>query len=250
MYISLISLYKQGYNELDERQVCRMITVHIRKQLGETLVEANIQLPDIGITALYGHSGAGKTSIINMIAGLITPDEGLIRMKEKLFFDSKKKINLPPEKRHAGYIFQDKRLFNFISVQRNLLFSGKTDATSPLFKSIISLLGLTKLLHRKPAQLSGGEAQRVAIGRALLSKPQLLLLDEPMSFLDHQLHEQLMNYLEQIPKKFGIPIILVTHSLEEIERLADHIFLIENGHVSQTRHSLINHTFIAQPILA
>lgn len=227
-----------------------MITVHVRKQLGETRVEADIQLPDIGITALYGHSGAGKTSIINMIAGLITPDEGQIRVKDKLFFDSKEKINLPPEKRHTGYIFQDKRLFNFMSVQRNLLFSGKTDATSSLFKTIIELLGLTKLLQRKPTQLSGGEAQRIAIGRALLSKPQLLLLDEPMSFLDHQLREQLMNYLEQIPKQFGIPIILVTHSLEEIERLADQIFLIENGHVNQTRHRMIDHTFIAQPIPA
>ncbi|MEI8632738.1 ATP-binding cassette domain-containing protein [Vibrio sp. PP-XX7] len=209
-----------------------MITVDVEKRFETHCVKANIHIPDIGITALCGHSGAGKTTIINMIAGLIAPDAGRIEMDHCIFFDAVKHINRPPEQRDVGYIFQDKRLFNFMSVKRNLLFSGKTDEKSPFFEEIVRLLGIGELLTRKPTFLSGGEAQRVAIGRALLSKPRLLLLDEPMSYLDHHCRNALMNYLKRIPEQFGIPLILVTHSLAEIERLADRIFRIENGTLS------------------
>ncbi|MFM2480298.1 ATP-binding cassette domain-containing protein [Celerinatantimonas sp. YJH-8] len=209
-----------------------MITINIQKQLGTAHIQADMQIPEHSITAIYGHSGAGKTSIINMLAGLLKPDLGSIVMQQRTLFDSEKRINLPPEQRQIGYIFQDKRLFNFMSVKRNLLFSGKTSYHSPQFNNIVELLGLSKLLNRAPGSLSGGEAQRVAIGRALLSNPKLLLLDEPMSFLDAQRKQELMAHLERIPQLLNVSLILVTHAADEIERLASQIYLIENGKVS------------------
>ncbi|CAM3822919.1 Sulfate/thiosulfate import ATP-binding protein CysA [Vibrio aerogenes CECT 7868] len=209
-----------------------MIMIDVQKKLGTHNIEAAMTIRSTGITALYGHSGAGKTSIINMIAGLLAPDRGKIIVNDRVFFESELKINLPPEQRRIGYIFQDKRLFHFLSVKKNLLFSGRTDEKSALFEEIVTLLDIDSLLSRKPASLSGGEAQRVAIGRALLSLPDLLLLDEPMSFLDHQCRQALMAYLKQIPQRFSVPVILVTHAADEIKQLADHLFFIENG---QTR---------------
>ncbi|SHO57391.1 ATP-binding cassette domain-containing protein [Vibrio quintilis] len=191
-----------------------------------------MNIDNTGITALYGHSGAGKTSIINMIAGLLAPDDGKIIVNDRVFFESVHQINLPPEQRRVGYIFQDKRLFHFLSVRKNLLFSGRTDEHAPLFDEIVGLLDIGDLLSRKPATLSGGEAQRVAIGRALLARPDLLLLDEPMSFLDNKCRQALSGFLLKIPQRFSVPVILVTHSVDEIEQLADRVYCIENGQIS------------------
>ncbi|MFM2478170.1 ATP-binding cassette domain-containing protein [Celerinatantimonas sp. MCCC 1A17872] len=209
-----------------------MITAVLEKQVGVTHISAKMSLNERSITALSGHSGAGKTSIMNMLAGLITPDAGHIHMHQQILFDANQQVNLPPEKRQVGYIFQDKRLFNFMSVKRNLLFSGKTALASERFNQVVELLALAPLLKRSPTSLSGGEAQRVAIGRALLSKPKLLLLDEPMSFLDAKRKVLLMGYLKKLPEQFDMSLLLVSHNNDEIEQLADKTYQIENGQVS------------------
>jgi molybdate transport system ATP-binding protein len=207
-----------------------MSTIDIQKKLGTCQrIQARFDVAKRSITALYGHSGAGKTSILSMIAGLLFPDSGLIEMNGRVLFDSTQGINLPPEQRRTGYIFQDNRLFPFMSVKANLLFSGYTDASSPFFNEIVDLLDIGGLLIRRPTHLSGGEAQRVAIGRALLSQPDLLLLDEPMSYLDNRCRCRLVSYLREIPQRFSIPLILVTHSMDEIKKLADQVVQVEHG---------------------
>lgn len=207
-----------------------MLKVSVRKKLGKTQIDVSFKAPE-GITVLYGHSGAGKTSIINMLSGLLKPDDGKINISGRVLFDSEKKINVPTHKRKAGYIFQDKRLFPFMSVKRNLLFGTNRTKEAKLLETV-ELLGISDLLDRKPDTLSGGESQRVAIGRALLSEPEYLLMDEPMSSLDQHRKNELIPYIRCIPKKFNIPLILVTHSYEEAACLSDHIVLLEGGHVS------------------
>lgn len=207
-----------------------MLEVRVCKRLGETLIDIEFAVPARGITVLYGHSGAGKTSVLNMIAGLIKPEYGMVSAGGRVLFDSEKRINIPVHRRRAGYIFQDKRLFPFLSVRKNLLF-GAGKKTEGL-KKTAELLGIEKLLERKTAALSGGEAQRVAIGRALLSEPDLLLMDEPMSSLDFVRKSELIPYIQSIPVKFGVPVVLVTHSYEEMARLADNVAVLENGRCS------------------
>ncbi|MCD8490953.1 MAG: ATP-binding cassette domain-containing protein [Geovibrio sp.] len=164
-----------------------------------------------------------------MIAGLLTPEYGHISVNGKTFFDSDKRLNLPPEKRRCGYIFQDKRLFPYLSVQKNLLFGSKNGGSSLGLEETVRLLGIGHLLKRKPDLLSGGEAQRVAIGRALLSNPEILLMDEPMSFLDSERKEELIPFIGRLPAASGIPVILVTHSYDEMIRLADYVVVLKGG---------------------
>ncbi len=206
-----------------------MLEINVRKQLGQTLIDVNVQIPSTGITVFYGHSGAGKTSLINMAAGLLTPDEGHISVNGKVFFDSKEKINLPPEQRKCGYIFQDKRLFPYLSVKKNLLFASRKEEKSLGFDETVRLLGIAHLLKRKPVFLSGGEAQRVAIGRALLSNPEIFLMDEPMSSLDSERKDELIPFIGKLPMASGIPVIMVTHSYDEMIRLADYVVVLKGG---------------------
>ncbi|SDZ94046.1 molybdenum ABC transporter, ATP-binding protein [Desulfuromusa kysingii] len=209
------------------------LNVNVQKRLGTTLIKVAFEVPEEGITVLYGHSGAGKTSVINMLSGLITPDSGTISLNGKVLFDSATKINIPTHKRRAGYIFQDKRLFPFMSVRKNLLFGCRNKKNDKMvLTNIAELLGIADLLDRKPDSLSGGEGQRVAIGRALLSQPEYLLMDEPLSSLDQQRKNELIPYIKQIPDKFNVPVILVTHSYEEAAYLADHIVLLDGGEVT------------------
>jgi len=210
-----------------------MLNVKVKKLLGETLIDVRFDAPDEGITVLYGHSGAGKSSVINMLSGLLTPDSGNISINGTTLFSSHQRINIPVHKRKAGYIFQDKRLFPFMTVRRNLLFGGRNKATAKnMLHEVSSLLGIEHILDRKPDFLSGGEGQRVAIGRALLSQPEFLLMDEPMSSLDQMRKNELIPYIRKIPEKFGIPVIMVTHAYEEAALLADHIILLESGSVA------------------
>ncbi|WP_226469089.1 molybdenum ABC transporter ATP-binding protein [Luteimonas panaciterrae] len=172
------------------------------------------------VIALSGHSGAGKTSVLNAIAGLVTPSSGRIEIDGRCLFDSTQGINVPPHKRHVGYVFQDTRLFPHLDVRRNLRYGRRKDgATSFAFDDVVALLGIGALLKRRVTTLSGGEAQRVAIGRALLSQPRILLLDEPLSNLDQARREELIPYLQRVRDETTLPIVYVSHSTDEIRRL-------------------------------
>lgn len=207
-----------------------MLKINVAKTLGALSLNLNIDIPAHGVTAIFGRSGAGKSSLINLVAGLVTPQSGKITLNETVLFDSERKINLPPEKRHIGYVFQEHRLFPHYTVEKNLKYGCKRFDSS-YFLQIVNLLGIQHLLERFPLSLSGGEKQRVAIGRALLSNPDILLMDEPLSALDLPRKQELLNYLDQLSTQLEIPILYVTHSLDEIIRLADQVILIEQGQI-------------------
>ncbi|CDT92134.1 Molybdenum import ATP-binding protein modC [Vibrio coralliirubri] len=206
------------------------LILQYQQQLGETFFDIDLELPSSGITAIFGRSGAGKTSLINAISGLKQPDKGLISVSGATLFDSENGINLPTHKRNVGYVFQESRLFPHMKVAANLKY-GMKSVDKAHFEQIISLLSLGSLLDRYPARLSGGEKQRVAIGRALLSKPSILLMDEPLASLDLPRKREVMPFLENLAETVQIPIIYVTHSLNEILRLANHLVIIDQGKV-------------------
>lgn len=182
---------------------------------------------DARIVALTGHSGAGKTSVLNAIAGLSTPAHGRIEIGGRVLFDSQAGIDVPAHQRHVGYVFQDARLFPHMRVRDNLRYGSRRaampDAVTAMprfsFDDVVALLGIAPLLQRRPANLSGGEAQRVAIGRALLSQPRLLLLDEPLSSLDRARREELIPYLQRLRDETPLPMVYVSHSIDEVRRL-------------------------------
>ncbi len=210
-----------------------MLRVDIKKQQGSFNIKVAFSAREAGVTALFGSSGAGKTSIVNMVAGLSRPDNGRIIMNGQSWFDTQAKINLPPEKRRIGYVFQDARLFPHLSVKSNLTYGmgwqkGKINPYIR-FDKVVELLGIGPLLHRRPAKLSGGEKQRVAIGRALLCSPVLLLMDEPLASLDQDRKSEVLPFIRKLCTNFSIPILYVSHHMDEITCLADHLVLLEKG---------------------
>ncbi|MCW8335449.1 molybdenum ABC transporter ATP-binding protein ModC [Vibrio paucivorans] len=204
-----------------------MLTINISKQFGDLKLEVNTQLPLSGVTAVFGRSGAGKTSLVNILGGLSAPDNGEIRLGNTVLYQSGA-VNLPPEKRRIGYVFQESRLFPHYKVRGNLNY-GVEQKDAELFERIVALLGLDHLLERYPATLSGGEKQRVAIGRALLTKPDMLLMDEPLASLDMPRKKELIPYLQTLSKALNLPVIYVSHSLDEILQLADHMLVLNQG---------------------
>ncbi len=187
-----------------------------------------------GVIALFGPSGCGKTTTVHAISGLLRPDAGLVRIGGVTLFDSMRGIDVPAERRRVGYVFQDARLFPHLDVLRNLRYGAKrAPAGGPRidFDEVVELLGLGPLLARRPRQLSGGERQRVALGRALLCRPRLLLLDEPLASLDAARRAELLPYLERLRDRLSIPMIYVSHQFEEVLRLATHVVLIEAGRI-------------------
>jgi len=179
-----------------------------------------------GITALVGVSGAGKTSVLEAIAGLLRPAEGRIAVGGRVLFDSAARIDLPPERRACGMVFQDLRLFPNLRVRQNLLFGARLAPPERRrfgLEETCAFLGIEALLARRPRTLSGGEAQRVAIGRALMAGPSFLLMDEPLSSLDGARREEVMQVMVRIRDAFALPILLVTHERAQIDRLADHV---------------------------
>lgn len=207
-----------------------MLQISVQQRLGELELAVDVAIPNRGVTAIFGKSGAGKSSLINLVAGLSTAQQGRILLNERVLFDSEQGINLPPEKRKVGYVFQEPRLFPHYKVEANLKYGCKR-SDSANFLQIIELLGIGHLLDRYPNSLSGGEKQRVAIGRALLSEPDILLMDEPLSALDLPRKKELLDFLSQLAKNVQIPILYVSHSLDEVVRLADRLLLLENGKV-------------------
>lgn len=187
------------------------------------------------VTALFGVSGAGKSTVIEALSGGTTPDNGRIAIDDVVFFDIVSRKNMAVRRRRVGHIFQDARLFPHMSVKRNLTYArwaGWRSKKSASFDDVVSMLGLGDLLKRLPGTLSGGERQRVAIGRALLSDPRLLLMDEPLSGLDLQRKSEIMPYLEKLAHESGVPIVYVSHDLDEVVRLADYLVLMEGGRVT------------------
>ena len=207
-----------------------MIDVNVKKRLGSFNIDVDFSVSSKGITVLAGASGSGKTSVINMIAGLLKPDAGRISTESTVFFDSEKNINCPVNKRRCGYVFQDDRLFPNMNVRKNLLY-GCPDKRNSGLDAVLSLLGIEHLLNRMPLKLSGGEKQRVSIGRALIMKPDILLMDEPLASLDTERKDELITYIDKLPDEFGIPIFYVTHSPQEILKLNDELIQIHDGKV-------------------
>ena len=207
-----------------------MLHIDVKKQLGTLPLEAHLDIPSQGVTALFGLSGSGKSSLINLVSGLINPDEGVIALNDRELFNSAENVCVPINQRNIGYVFQDARLFPHYTVNGNLRY-GMKNTSKDEFNYIVELLGIGHLLKRYPITLSGGEKQRVAIGRALLTDPEIILMDEPLSALDLPRKRELMNYLERLSKEINIPILYVTHSLDELLRLAERVVLLTNGKV-------------------
>ena len=212
-----------------------MLSVNITKAFGSFRLETQFEVEEGSITAIFGKSGAGKTSTINAIAGLTRPDVGVIQIGNTTLFDQILRINLPIYKRQIGYVFQDDRLFPHMTVRNNLIYGtpkNRDVANSLNLTDITGLLELAPLLERRPRTLSGGEKQRVAIGRALLSNPKLLLMDEPLASIDVQHRFEILPFIQRVREKTGITIIYVTHALEEVIFIADQIILLSEGQVT------------------
>ncbi len=211
-----------------------MLDVNVEKTLGTFSVTARFEA-SAGVTALFGPSGAGKTTVVNMIAGLLTPDRGSIRLDKMVMFDADAKINLPPYRRGIGYVFQEGRLFPHLSVRQNLDYgrrmSGQPQDTDE-FARIVALLDIGPLLDRRPRLLSGGERQRVAIGRALLTRPRLLLLDEPLASLDVGHKREILPHLIRLRDEAKVPMVYVSHIAAELRLIATKVARLEAGRVT------------------
>ena len=208
-----------------------MIECKIKIQLESFTLDANFSIPDRGITVVFGPSGSGKTTLLRAIAGLEKSDNGFLKIGDSVW--QKGENFLPTHKRQIGYVFQDAALFDHLDVKGNLNFVIKRaiGLKEDFIESIHNLLEIKTLLNRKTTQLSGGERQRVAIARALLTNPKILLLDEPLSALDLKRKNEILPYLDSIHNDLEIPILYVTHSQDEMSRLADHLLLIEDGNI-------------------
>ena len=215
------------------------ISVNIDKIIGEFYLKTKFNA-DIGITAIFGPSGAGKSTLVNLIAGLVKPDTGYIKILNEVIFESQQKINVPVNKRGIGFVFQDARLFPHMKVVSNLKYSNRFGRKGHLrsFTEIVEVLNLGHILHRLPGNLSGGEKQRVAIGRALLSNPKILILDEPLTGLDEGLKAEVIPYLEFLRDNFKIPILYISHSQSEVVRLSDRIVVLEKGRILEQGKTL------------
>lgn len=211
-----------------------MLDIHIRFARGDFVVNVQQKI-DSSVTGLFGPSGSGKSTLLGLLGGFIKPDSGHIILDGSCLFDSAKRVNLAPHMRRIGMLFQDGRLFPHLSIKKNLTYGLNLIAEENRviqFDVIVEMLELSDFLGRRPHELSGGEIQRVALGRALLTSPKLLLLDEPLSFLDMRLRQQILPFLKLIKDEIKIPMIYVSHDMSEIEYLTDKIMRIEAGNIS------------------
>ncbi len=211
-----------------------MLEARITGRWGDFELDAAFE-SDARVTALFGRSGAGKTSIVEALAGLRRPASGRIAIGDMVLFDSAKGIDLPPERRRLGYVFQDARLFPHMTVARNLRYGARRagpGGEAADFDEIVRLLDLAPFLARRPRDLSGGERQRVAIGRALLARPRLLLMDEPLASLDQERKLEILPFIERLAEAGDARIVYVTHAMEEVLRLADRLVLVSEGRIA------------------
>lgn len=212
-----------------------MLSVRLRHEFKGFVLDAAFEAP-AGLTVLFGPSGSGKTTVVNAVAGLLRPQSGRIAVGNDVLTDSAQGIWLPPHRRGVGYVFQDSRLFPHLTVRQNLLFghwfTGRGQGRAAHLDDVVDLLGIGHLLRRRPAALSGGERQRVALGRALLSHPRLLLMDEPLAALDQARKDEILPYLERLRDHAGLPILYVSHAAAEVARLATHVVMLTDGIVA------------------
>lgn len=211
-----------------------MLEISLRHRFAGFSLDAAFDAPTPGVTAIFGPSGCGKSTLLSAVAGLLRPDEGRLVVNGSVLFDSATRQFVPAERRRCGVVFQDARLFPHLSVETNLRYGlrrAPRDAKGPDMEEVTALLGIEHLLSRRPAALSGGEKQRVALGRALLSRPALLLMDEPLAALDGGRKAEVLPYLSRLRQRLSIPVVYVTHALDEVDRLADTLVLMEAGRV-------------------
>ncbi|MDX5350351.1 MAG: molybdenum ABC transporter ATP-binding protein [Paracoccaceae bacterium] len=209
-----------------------ILSVSLQHRFADFALDASFQAPP-GVTALFGRSGSGKSTVVNAVAGLLRPDRGRIAVDDTVLLDTEAGVMLPSHRRRMGYVFQDARLFPHLTVRQNLLYGRWFAPKGPGadLDRIVELLGLGALLDRRPGALSGGERQRVAIGRAILSKPRLLLMDEPLAALDEPRKAEILPYLERLRDELRLPILYVSHSVAEVARLATTLVLLDGGRV-------------------
>lgn len=223
-----------------------MLSARFSLHRGSFFLNVSFDLIEGGITVLRGSSGAGKTTIADVLSGALCPDDGRIVAQGECFFDSTKHIALPPCQRGIGYVFQTHRLFPHLTVKENILFPQTVGhRLSPIsFQETVELLGLEPFLNRKPLTLSGGEGQRVALARALMAANKLLILDEPLSSLDPQRRSLLMDFIERCAQKLDVPILYITHSEQETQRLAHRVLFLHDGQLSlssTSSHGVFSH---------
>ncbi|MCK5829794.1 MAG: molybdenum ABC transporter ATP-binding protein [Methylococcales bacterium] len=215
-----------------------MLSLDIQLQRGNFDLEAKFSL-DKPVTGLFGSSGSGKSTLLNLVAGLAHPDNGWLKLGEKHLFNSAKNINLSPNKREVGVVFQDSQLFPHLPVTQNLLYGYKRIHRKQRrfeMPEIVDLLEIGHLLKKRPAQLSGGEKQRVGLGRALLASPRFLMLDEPLASLDQGLKQQILPFLKRVKDELNLPMVYISHSMEEILHLTDYLVVINNGRILGDGH--------------
>ena len=214
-----------------------MIEVALTHRLGTLALDVAFAVPARGVTALFGRSGAGKTSVVNAVAGLLRPAQGRIVVGGTTYLDTARGIDLPPERRRVGYVFQDARLFPHLSVRANLLYGWRRapGGDRPIrLEPVVEMLGIGHLLGRRPHGLSGGERQRVALGRALLAQPRILLMDEPLASLDAPRKAEILPFIENLRDTLRLPILYVSHAVEEVARLATTVVVLSDGRIAGT----------------
>lgn len=211
-----------------------MLKIDIERKMftseGQSMLDVNLEIEEHELLCFFGHSGAGKTTLLRILAGLNKPDRGYIELNGQVWFDSEAKINLAPQKRRIGYMFQDYALFPNMSVRANIEFAQSKKDQAEVDK-LLDLFGLEALQKQKPMKLSGGQKQRVALARALAAQPQLLLLDEPLSALDHEMRENLQNEILKAHDLLQSITMLVSHDVKEVEKLATSVVLLQNGKI-------------------
>ncbi len=214
-----------------------MIHIGLKKKLfssqGNMQLDVDFRVNAGELVTLYGASGAGKTTILRMLCGLTNPDQGFISVQDETWFDHEKKINLRPQQRNIGIVFQDYALFPNLTVKENLIYALGKNQPHDIINDLLELMELTSLHDKKPELLSGGQRQRVAIARALVRKPKILLLDEPMSALDTVLRLKIQDYILQVHQQYNLTTILVSHDIFEVIRLSQHVYVMEQGKIVQ-----------------
>ena len=212
-----------------------MIEISIKKNLqaasGTMLLDVHLEIEKEKLVTLYGKSGAGKTSLLKIIAGLLPADNGKIIVEDIPWLDTQKRIDLPPQKRNIGLVFQEYALFPNMTVKENLLFALSKGHDKKIVNELIEIIDLGDLQNRKPQTLSGGQKQRVALARALVKKPQILMLDEPLSALDHEMRHKLQQYVIQVHREYKLTTILISHDVSEIIKMSDYLLEIDHGKI-------------------